>query len=87
MDDFLDLMKFCALTIAALAAVGLGITGAVAAGEYALARPSCYAHWSGSAYQARWSFWGDCQISADGKIWMPEDAYLKTHKDVSLSQN
>lgn len=62
----------------------LGVLFGVA--HYGVDRPACYAKWAGSDYKARWSFWGDCQISVNGETWMPEDAYREIHKDVKVSQ-
>lgn len=40
-----------------------------------LVKASCYAAWEDSGLQVRWSAIGDCQVSEDGKIWLPSTAY------------
>lgn len=54
--------------------------------EYGIIRPTCLAHWRNSGYEVRWSLWGDCQISQDGKTWMNDDAYVALHKQVVVSK-
>jgi prepilin-type N-terminal cleavage/methylation domain-containing protein len=35
----------------------------------------CTARWENSGMQSRWSFLSQCQVSKDGKTWMPERSY------------
>jgi hypothetical protein len=40
---------------------------------------SCREDWAGSAYQARYGFWTDCQILTD-RGWVPASSYRTTDK-------
>jgi hypothetical protein len=44
-----------------------------------LAAKSCREDWAGSAYQARYGFWTDCQILTD-RGWVPASSYRTTDK-------
>lgn len=84
MDDYMaDFLKIAGKLILAVVAVVLGLA---VAGSYAIDQPSCYAHWRDSGYQVRWSLFGDCQISADGKSWITDDAYVALNKHIKVQK-
>lgn len=83
MDDFLDIGA-CLLGIGTLVmAVGFGLISGI---NYFVERPSCYAQWRDSGYEVRWSFWGDCQLSKDGKHWIVDEALIQMDKDVKVHE-
>ncbi len=41
----------------------------------AASREECRAKWQDSSFQYRYSLFGGCQISADGKVWLPSENY------------
>lgn len=83
MKDFLEIAAIIVIALLAMLVITVGL---VIGGAYAFDRPTCYAHWRNSGYEARWSLFGDCQISADGKTWMTDDAYVALHKHVTVQQ-
>ena len=72
-------LKFAAPFVSIVILALLGFAGIVSAAYAFIDRPSCYATWRDSEFQARWSFWGGCQLSRDGRVWAPAaDAYVTT---------
>jgi len=83
MSDFLNDLSFLVVLIVLIVA---GVGAASVALVYSISRPSCYAHWRDSGLQARWSLYGDCQVSADGRTWVTDDAWIAMHKRVHVEQ-
>lgn len=76
--EFLGVLAGMVLGTAVLiVAVAIGL-------EYGLERPACYAEWRDSGFQVRWSLYGDCQLSTDGKIWITDKAAIATHKIITI---
>ena len=81
-----DDVQFLAV-FALMVVLGLAFTfGCISAVYAGVSRPSCYATWRDSEFQARWSFWGGCQLSRDGRIWAPADVYVATQRNVQVQQ-
>lgn len=76
-----DFLEFAGATLALFAAAAVLLGGVVLGVSYGLERPSCYARWAGSSYEARWSLFGDCQIKING-TWLPDSKY----KNVELQK-
>ncbi len=59
--------------------IGLVVIFAVFMGllfiAYHMERAECRAKWESSTFEHRYSFFGGCQISKDGKIWLPSENY------------
>lgn len=81
MDTFID---FCGYVGVPILICALALAGLFFGAEYGIERPSCYAHWRDSGLRVRWSIYGDCQVSSDGKHWITDDAFTQTYKQVAV---
>lgn len=70
-----DELKLLGITTAAI----LALTALIIIGIQPLSAKSCREDWAGSAYQARYGFWTDCQILTD-RGWVPASSYRTTDK-------
>lgn len=85
--DILDFFEEVLLPLAVIFTILAAVLGVLIVGcLYGFERPSCYAQWRDSGLQVRWSVFGDCQLSADGKRWVTDDAYVTITKRVQVQK-
>lgn len=81
MNDLLEMCAFIVIVFIAFAALVFGIAVTC---EYTVARPTCYAQWKDSGFEAEWTLYGGCRISKDGKVWISSEVYAAMQKNVHL---